>query len=222
MSAQEIQKQLVEAGVRLLERDGIQALSARNLATEAGTSTMAVYSRFGGMTGVIEAVAGEVFARFSDALTQVPATDDPVADFFVMGTAYRDFALTHPQRYLLMFGTATPASIAGHRADITVTGSPGNRAEWAASFDALLRLVRRMIGDGRIRDDGEAAIAGRLWSLIHGEVMLELAGFFGGEGHGLTQILTPLAVDVLVGLGDDRARVEASLAAAVEAYGRRM
>ena len=64
------------------------------------------------------------------------------------------------------------------------------------SFEALRNMVRRMIAAGRIRDDGELDIAGRLWSLGHGEVMLEMAGFFGHEGHGLTQILAPLTVDV--------------------------
>lgn len=220
MTADDIREKLVDAGVRLLERDGVQALSARNLAAEAGTSTMAVYTRFGGMPGVLEAVAGEIFARFADALTQIPQTGDPVADFLLMGAAYREYALTHPQRYLLMFGTATPASIAGPRADLTATGEVSDRTEWAASFEALRTMVRRMIAAGRIRDDGEAAIAGRLWSLIHGEVMLELAGFFGAEGHGLTKILTPMTVDMLVGLGDDRARVEASLTTAAEAHGR--
>ena len=82
------------------------------------------------------------------------------------------------------------------------------------SFEALRNIVRRMIAAGRIRDDGELAIAGRLWSLIHGEVMLEMAGFFGHEGHGLTQILEPLFVDAIVGMGDDRNRTAKSLAAA--------
>jgi hypothetical protein len=44
--------------------------------------------------------------------------------------------------------------------------------------------------------------------------MLELAGFFGHEGHGLTQILGPLVVDTLVGMGDERERTIQSLAAA--------
>ena len=70
-----------------------------------------------------------------------------------------------------------------------------------------------MIAAGRIRDDGELAIAGRLWSLSHGAVMLEIAGFFGHEGHGLTQILAPLTVDAIVGMGDDRERTNKSLAA---------
>ena len=121
-----------------------------------------------------------------------------------MGAAYRAFAMANPQRYQLIFGAASPASVAGHRTDVTSTGGATDRAEWAASFEALRNTVRRMIAAGRIRDDGELNIAGRLWSLSHGEVMLELAGFFGHEGHGLTQILGPLAVDTLVGMGDER------------------
>lgn len=68
---------LIEAGVRILERDGLPALSARNVAAETGTSTMAVYTHFGGMTGLLDAIAGEVFIRFTRALTEVPETDDP-------------------------------------------------------------------------------------------------------------------------------------------------
>jgi AcrR family transcriptional regulator len=212
-----VREQLIDGGIRLLERDGLQSLSVRNLAAEVGTSTMAVYTHFGGMTGVIDAVANEAFARFAQALTDAAQTDDPVADFFVMGAAYRAFAMANPQRYQLIFGAASPASVAGYRTDLTSTGGATDRAEWAASFDALRNVVRRMIAAGRIRDDGgELNIAGRLWSLSHGEVMLELAGFFGREGHGLTQILGPLAVDTLAGMGDDRERTIRSLSAAME------
>jgi AcrR family transcriptional regulator len=209
-----VREQLIEGGIRLLDSGGLQALSVRNLAAEVGTSTMAVYTHFGGMTGVIDAIADEVFARFTQALTEVEQTDDPVADFFAMGPAYREFALTNPQRYHLIFGTSSPVSITGYRTDLTVTGSATNRADWAVSFEALRSIVRRMIAAGRIRDDGELVIAGRLWSLIHGEVMLEMAGFFGHEGHGLTQILAPLFVDAIVGMGDDRNRTAKSLATA--------
>lgn len=210
----ETRELLIEGGIRLLERDGLQGLNARNVAAEAGTSTQAVYTHFGGMTGVIEAVAGKVFAQFAAALTKVGQTDDPVADFFVMGAAYRDFALANPQRYHLMFGTSAPKFFARYRTDLTVTGSATNRTEWAVSFTALRDVIRRMIAAGRIRDDGELVMAGRLWSIKHGAVMLEMAGFFGHEGHGLTQILDPLIVDTLVGMGDDRSKAIQSSAAA--------
>jgi AcrR family transcriptional regulator len=212
----DVRTQLIDGGIRLLERDGLQSLSVRNLAAEVGTSTMAVYTHFGGMNGVIDAVASEAFSRFTQALTEAEQTNDPVADFFVMGSAYRAFALTNPQRYQLIFGATSPASVAGYRTDVTSIGGATDRTEWAASFDALRNVVRRMVEAGRIRDDGELNIAGRLWSLSHGTVMLELAGFFGHEGHGLTHVLAPLAVDTLVGMGDDRERTERSLAMARE------
>jgi len=212
-------QKLVDAGVRLMERDGLSVLSARSLAAEAGTSTMAVYTHFGGMTGVIDAIAGEAFARFTRTLTEVPSTEDPVADFFAMGVRYREFALAHPQRYQMMFGTSAE-SLNRHHTDLTTTGSSSDRAEFAMSFEALLDVVGRMIAAGRIRDDGVSVVAGRLWSITHGAVLLEIAGFFGHEGHGLTQILGPLVFDTLVGLGDDRERIERSLDSAMSAMGR--
>lgn len=192
---------LVAAGARLLEREGLTALSARGVAAEAGTSTMALYTHFGGMTGLLDALAADVFDRFAAALTQVRHTADPVADFLAIGLAYHDFALANPQRYLLMFGTSAPASVARSRPDMTAADDRSHRT---ASFEALRGAVRRMMAAGRIRTDDELAVAGRLWSLNHGAVMLELAGFFGHDGHALAQILAPLTVDTLVGMGDDR------------------
>lgn len=210
----EIRRQLVDAGIAILERDGLQALSVRKLAAEVGTSTMVVYTHFGSMTGVVDALSAEIFARFGEALASVPHTDDPVADFFSMGAAYRRFALKNPQHYQLMFGTAVPASLSSSRTDLTVTGHATSRD---ASFQTLCASVRRMVAAGRIRGDGEAAVAGRIWSICHGAVTLEMAGFFGTEGHGLRDILGPLTVDFLVGMGDDRDRVNASLATAAAA-----
>ncbi|MDG4666096.1 TetR/AcrR family transcriptional regulator [Mycobacterium sp. 236(2023)] len=195
---------LVAAGIELMERDGLSALSARSVTTRAGTSTMALYTHFGGMSGLLDAIAVQVFLRFTEVLTDIPETDDPVADFLSMGLAYHQFALANPQRYQLIFGATSPASISKFRSDITVSESATNRAEWTASFGALHNAVHRMIDAGRIRDDDELAVAGRLWSINHGAVMLELAGFFGHEGHGLVQILGPLIIDTLVGMGDDR------------------
>lgn len=211
----DIREQLVQGGVRLLERDGLQSLSVRNLATEVGTSTMAVYTHFGGMTGVLDAIATDALARFADALTAAEPTDDPVADFLVMGASYRTFALANPQRYHLIFGTSSPTSVARFRTDLTVTGSTASdRVEWAVSFQSLRHVVARMIAAGRIRDDGEEIVSGRLWSITHGTVLLEMVGFFGHEDHGLTQILCPLTLDTLVGMGDDRDRVDQSFAKA--------
>jgi AcrR family transcriptional regulator len=207
-------QQLIDAGIKLLEQHGRQALQARKVAAEVGASTMAVYTHFGGMTGLIDAIAAEAFARFARALTEVAQTDDPVADFLAMGIAYRRFALANPQRYQLIFGIGSPGEPTD-RPDLTVTtGTTTDRTDRAVSFEALVTAVRRMIAAGRIRDDGELPIAGRMWSVIHGTVTLELAGFFGHEGHGPVQVLAPMMLDLLVGMGDDRDTATQSMTAA--------
>ncbi|TSE00376.1 TetR/AcrR family transcriptional regulator [Skermania sp. ID1734] len=204
-------ERLVEAGLRLLEEDGPEALQARKVAAATGLSTMAVYTHFGGMTGLLAAIAAEAFARFTDCLAEVAHTGDPVADLLATGYAYRRYALANPNRYRLMFGLASPQIFESQRADITTTGSPSSEHPREPSFEVLLDVVRRMMAEGRIRPDNEYIVAGRFWSVMHGSALLEMAGFFGHSDHGLTQIVGPLTLDLLVGMGDDRERALKSM-----------
>lgn len=194
--------------MRLLQAEGPEALRARKVAAETGASTMAVYTHFGGMRGLLDAIVAESFQQFGAALGAVPKTDDPMADFFAMGFAYRQFALASPQRYRLMFGLASPQLLFTHAGEMPVA---------TATFDQLVTAVRRMLASGRIRADDELDLAGRLWSMIHGVVLLEIVGEFGQDRRALTHILGPMIVDMLVGMGDDRApdsmrRVTATIA----------
>ncbi|MBF6332179.1 TetR/AcrR family transcriptional regulator [Nocardia transvalensis] len=213
--------QLIEAGIRLLEEDGPEALQTRRVAAAVGVSTMAVYTHFGGMTGLLEAIATEAFARFGAALARVAPTADPVADLFVMGTAYHRYALANPQRYRLMFGLTAPhvfgmpAPQAGRGIVRDLTAGPADDAIGAETFEQLVRVTERIIEGGHIRTDPVRRVAARLWGMIHGVVLLELSGHLGGENRALVDVLAPLTVDVLVGMGADRGDVEASLGRAI-------
>lgn len=52
----EVREALMTVGCRLLSSDGPAALSARRLAAEVGTSTMAIYTHFGGVPDLVEAI----------------------------------------------------------------------------------------------------------------------------------------------------------------------
>ncbi|MFI5775828.1 TetR-like C-terminal domain-containing protein [Nocardia sp. NPDC051570] len=211
--------QLIEAGIELLETDGPESLQARRVAAAAGASTMAVYTHFGGMTELLGAIVAEAFARFGAALSAVAPSADPVADFFVMGYAYRRYALDNPQRYRLMFGLATPSEPPATTHDFTA--APVTDAIGAETFEQLVTVVDRMIAAERIRADPIRDVAARLWSLIHGIVLLDLSGSFGAEDRAITQILIPATVDILVGMGADRTHIESSLTRAAETiFGR--
>src|ERR1700722_18270166 len=105
-----VRAELLHAAVAILNEDGPDALQTRKVAGAAGTSTMAVYTHFGGMNGLIAEVAEEGLRQFDAALT-VPQTDDPVADLFVTGAAYRRYAIERPHMYRLMFGSTSAHGI---------------------------------------------------------------------------------------------------------------
>src|SRR6478752_6185718 len=101
----DVRRRLIELAADVLGEEGPAALSARRLARDAGTSTMAVYTHFGGMPGLVQAVVAEGFRRLYDRVAKVELTDDPVADLVAAASAYRANALASPHVYAVMFGS---------------------------------------------------------------------------------------------------------------------
>ena len=73
-----LRTKLVEAAARIIATEGQGALTLRRVASDAGTSTMAIYTHFGGMAELLRAVRWDGFHRLADDLAAVPASDDPV------------------------------------------------------------------------------------------------------------------------------------------------
>ena len=67
----EVRVRLLEGAARLLAEEGPAALTLRRVATEADTSTMSVYTHFGSMPDLAEAVVAEGFARLAALLAEV-------------------------------------------------------------------------------------------------------------------------------------------------------
>jgi AcrR family transcriptional regulator len=213
-----VRDELLHAAVGLLDEHGPDALQTRKVATAAGTSTMAVYTHFGGMQALIAAVAQEGLRQFGQALS-VPHTDDPVADLMSTGAAYRQFAIDRPHLYRLMFGSTSAHGIkAPSRNVLTLTLAEID--EGYSSFAHVVRGVHRCMLAGRITvgaaddDPTVVATAAQFWALVHGFVMLELAGHYGDEGAAVAPVLGPMTSNLLVALGDSPERVRQSQRAA--------
>ena len=173
MTAQEtadrpdVRRRLIEEAARILGEEGPSALSARRLATGAGTSTMAVYTHFGGMGALVDEVATEGFRRLIAHVDAVGVTDDKLADLRNMAGAYRDNALENRHLYGVMFGAISLSGFGGEGPDLEVCD---------ASFGQLVAGVARAMEAGVLREGDPAAVAAQFWSALHGYVMLELAG----------------------------------------------
>jgi AcrR family transcriptional regulator len=156
---------ILEAASRILSDEGSDALTVRRIATEAGCSTMGLYSRFGGKDGVVDQLYVQGFTQLCDAMSQLPRTDDALADLRTCAEEYRRTSLAHATHYMVMFGGAVPGF------------QPTETSKKVAhdAFDRLVARVQRCIDDdlfgGRAPELAEV-----LWGSMHGLVMLELVG----------------------------------------------
>jgi len=157
-----VRSALIEAAARLIADEGTRGLTLRRLVDEVGTSTMSVYTHFGGMDELRRAVRHEGFARLAMHLADVESGDDPVADLTVLGWAYYRSATTSPHLYRVMFMEDPLDEIDA------VVGRD--------TFDVLVQAVVRCVAAGRFDAADPVEPATQLWAVAHGLVTLELAG----------------------------------------------
>ena|SRR5680860_105658 len=187
----DVRRRLLEAAAMLLDEEGPRALTARRLAATAQTSTMAVYTHFGGMPALVREIVSEGFKRLADHVTDHPRTEDPVADLVDLAFAYRANALANPHLYSVMFGAT---SLGGYSL------APEERAVGIYTFAVLSEAVARAMDAGRLRRGNPDLVAQQLWAAMHGYVMLELAGLHLSSKDPAEEVFRPLMTTLLAGL----------------------
>lgn len=189
-----IRTALVETAAHIIAVEGPGKLTLRRLAGDVGTSTMAIYTHFGGMDELRRAVRQEGFTRLGAELSAVEQTDDPVGDYFVLGAAYHRNATVNADLYRAMF--------------LDGPVDEADRGSGLETFAMCIEAAERCEAAGRF-SPGEAEVrALALWGVLHGLVSLELANLLNGAEA--LRSLQAAATDLFVAWGDDRASVGAS------------
>jgi AcrR family transcriptional regulator len=148
----------LRAAGKVLEKEGLAALSLREVARRAKVSHNAPYRHFADRESLLAALAAEGFELLGEALANVPPAR--------MGEAYVTFAVENPQRFRLMFGGL-----------LSLEKYPQLKARAAAAF---AEVEKSFAGLGS--DAPRAAAAA--WSLVHGLSHLILDGHFAAEQAG--------------------------------------
>lgn len=184
---------LIDAAARLVAEGGPRSLSARLLAREAGTSTMAVYTYFGSMSAIVREIVHDGFARLQRLFNLVEPTDDPVADMALLGRVYRHNAITNRYVFEVMFGGSSLAGFA-----LTEEDRQHGRYTLTSVVDCALRCAAA----GRFRPEDPALKAHHMWLGVHGTVLLDLGGYLVPP-YDASQCFESQLVSLMIGAGDD-------------------
>lgn len=190
-AAAEARERLIEEAARILGEEGPSALSARRLAAGTGTSTMAVYTHFGAMGAVVDAVVTEGFRRLIAHVDAVGRSDDTIEDLRRSAAAYRENALENRHLFGVMFGAISTRGLDGHGADPDVS---------LAAFDQIASLIERAMDAGTLLRADPREVAAQFWSALHGYVMLELSGIVRIVDDPEQTVLWPMLAHLLQGL----------------------
>ncbi len=198
-----LRERIINTAARLLATEGV--VSARRLARELGTSTMVVYTHFGGMDELARQVMRRGFEGFGTELNRGAVTDDAVADWMTYLWSYRRFALREPHLYAVMFGPG----LAAFR-----LGDPANLEAARSTFVSLLRRIHACVNVGRWEVDDVTTAGEAVWSGVHGHTTLELTGFFGAVGRDPVRSYSEILTRMSIGLGDGALATTRSLSTA--------
>ena len=95
-------EEMVEAALRVVREKGMEGLSAKSMASALGTSTQPVFTAFGSMAGIKQAVY-DAAVRVYDSYTEKGLREQ--IPFFGVGIQYIRFAREEPALYRLLFLT---------------------------------------------------------------------------------------------------------------------
>jgi AcrR family transcriptional regulator len=186
-----LQEAIKETAWKQAAEYGAAALSLRAIARELKITAPAIYNYFPSRDELVTALIVDAYNSLADAqeasLVNI-AVDKYSARLSALGLAYREWAVTYPQRYQLIFGTPIP----NYRAPENITVPAAARG-----LIPLTRVVQEIASSGNLRAERLAKMTPKLksmltaWQKIEGGSDLEvlyLALVIWSRVHGLVMI----------------------------------
>lgn len=153
-----LRDRVLAASVKLIESEGLAALSLREVARRAGVSHQAPYHHFGDRESILAALVihgfGALIGRLDLAIAAAKTLEDKVA---AVGETYVAFALDRPAHFQVMF-----------RPELVDMGRfPEAAAAGRKAFGKAAAVFAGLPGDPKV-------MSALLWSTAHGLASLML------------------------------------------------
>lgn len=198
-SREQIEARIIELGRRQLVDRGAAGLSVRAVARDLGMVSSAVYRYVSSRDELLTLLLVDAYSDLADAVDRARENvgDSWSDDVVAIARATRRWAVVHPARWALLYGSPVP----GYHAPAERTVAVGTRVV-AALFDAVAAGIAtgdiRLTNDAapqplssdfeRIRhefgfpgDDQVLAKCFLLWAGVLGAISLEVFGQYGAD-----------------------------------------
>lgn len=160
----------VGTALEMVENEGLEAITLRELSQRIGASRTAIYRHFDNKEALIQAVILAGFERFDAEFIDIFADHERsvLERFSMMGRAYLAFAVENPKLYRVMFGEKARLE----REAVCDLEDPEN----TTGFHALVGLIEAGQQQGVFKKSDPFLAAASVWSMIHGLSMLIIDG----------------------------------------------
>lgn len=213
---------IVRLGRKHLALHGAAGLSLRAVARELGVVSSAVYRYVESRDELLTLLLIEAYGDLGDAVDAAVATADERnhgGQFRYLGRAVREWAISEPARYALLFGSPVP----GYQAPAERTMEPGTRVirRLMGIFDAASRagVLKEQGGPAVVVPPQLAADLKRIraefgldipdvflancalaWTSLFGAVSFEVFGQYGADTFAAREELFDHHLEVLAGV----------------------
>jgi AcrR family transcriptional regulator len=167
----DLRRVLLETAVRVIDADGLAALSLHALAQRAGVSSGAPYHHFESREQLLVAIADHGFELLAAEMKRAAdeAPDEAAAKLYALGLGYIRFALAHRGHFRVMFRPELQSNLAPPSA-------PGGGA-----FTMLQDAVVRCQKEGLAPEVDPTSLILVAWSCVHGACALWIDGSLGNK-----------------------------------------
>ncbi|MDD5053028.1 MAG: TetR/AcrR family transcriptional regulator [Sulfuricurvum sp.] len=165
-----LKESLLETALEMVDTEGLEAITLRELTQRLGTSRSAVYRHFDSKETLIIGVIQKGYADLDLLFTPIfqDRTHSVAERFEMMGRAYLEFAIEHPNLYRLLFGENYR-----HEREEACDYKDENQA---TGLYALIGLLLEAQEEGIIAKIDPIVQAATVWASIHGLASLMIDG----------------------------------------------
>lgn len=156
---------LVDAAARMVNTEGVEALSLSRLAGEMGVRTPSLYNHVDGLSGLQRELALRNAQMLADVFADAAIGRAGADAVLALAQAFRDYIKQNPGIYMVS-------------QRVTELVSPDD-VELSTAMDRSVRIVAAVIASFGLQGDDALHAVRALRATVHGFATLEVVGGFG-------------------------------------------